>query len=306
MTEFDYTVLPVSVLKKQSAVVFDTLKAGKTVYVANHGRVVAAFRPASFVPEAFAASATSPYVETPKVNARVLGRGSVSQAIADASIGLVSIVEKDGRVYGILTPATTPEPTQTPDMDAIGEKAELMRRWREDNPEATIDEVMAHSQSLNAASVTEDEQQSEWKATAAAASTWLDNDAAIKELQHWIDDGSRIEDAVKQIMVDFAKHQAGTSIRTVVAKSLLRSAIKETAATSSRCVLRSREAIVSGERDQADGHVVGARKKYFEALTGDQQAEVGALFALANLARKEGNHNEAAVWYTMAFQATRD
>jgi hypothetical protein len=305
-TELDYTVLPVSALKKQNGVVFDTLKAGKTVYVANRGRVVAAFRPASFVPEAFAASATSPYVDTPTVNARVLGHGSVSQAIADASVGLVSIVEKDSRIYGILTPATTPEPPQTPDMDALGEKAEIMRQWREDHPNATIDEVMEHSRSLDEAAVAENEPGREWPLTGAAAFTQLDDAAAIDELQHWKDNGSHIEDTVKKIIVEFTTRPRGGAIRGVrvsTSRSSARVGAKKIAAATPRFRLRSREAILSGEMDQAAGRVVRARKKYLEALTSDQQAEVGAAFALANLARAAGNRNEAAVWYTMAFQA---
>jgi len=305
-TELDYTVLPVSALKKQHAVVFDTLKAGKTVYVANHGRVVAAFRPASFVPEAIAASATSPYVEPPTVNARVLHRGNVSQAIADASVGLVSIVEKDRSVYGILTPATTPEPTQIPDMATIGKKAEIMRKWREDNPKATIEEVMAHSQSLDAASVAEDELQSEWKTTAAAAITKLDNEAAIKELQHWKDSGSRVEDAVTRVIVEFAKGKKATPIRIVAGRSRARGAAEKVASTPSPYRVRSREAILHGEKDQAAGYVLRAREKFFDVLIGNEQAKVGAAFALGNLARIAGNRNEAAVWYTMALQVTKD
>ena len=48
-TEQDYIVLPVSALKDQVTAVFDALKADKTVYVSNHGRIAAAFRPHAFV-----------------------------------------------------------------------------------------------------------------------------------------------------------------------------------------------------------------------------------------------------------------
>jgi hypothetical protein len=307
-TELDYTVLPVSALKKQNGVVFDTLKAGKTVYVANRGRVVAAFRPARFVPEAFAASATSPYVHPPIVNARVLGHGSVSQAIADASVGLVSIVEKDSLIYGILTPATTPEPAQTPDMDALGEKAEIMRQWREDHPNATIDEVMEHSRSLDEVAMAEKEPEREWPLIEAAAFTKLDDAAAIDELQHWKDNGSHLEDTVKKIITAFTRRPRGGAIRSGVRVPTgwpsARIGAKEISVATPRFRLRARETILSGEMDQAAGRIVGARTKYLDVLTSDdQQAEVGAAFALGNLARAAGNRNEAAVWYSMAFQA---
>jgi antitoxin (DNA-binding transcriptional repressor) of toxin-antitoxin stability system len=48
--EQGYTVLPVSALKTQAKVVFEALKKGQTVFVANRGRVVAAFRPYTSVP----------------------------------------------------------------------------------------------------------------------------------------------------------------------------------------------------------------------------------------------------------------
>jgi hypothetical protein len=303
-TELDYTVLPVSALKKQHAVVFDTLKEGKTVYVANRGRVVAAFRPASFVPDAVAALHTSPYLDPPTVTARLLGHGSVSRAVTDASDGLVSIVEKDGRIYGILTPATTPEPSQTPDIDAIGEKAEKMRQFREENPNATLDEVMEHSRSLEVPAAAENEQRLDWPLTGAVSIRKLDDAAAIGELQLWKDNGSRVEGIVKKLFVEFIKPRRPTGpIRggRVASGSSSRASGKGIVAVASGVRVRpGRATILGGEMDEAAGHVVQARRKYVEALTSDQDAEVGAAFALANLARAKGNRNEAAVWYTMS------
>jgi hypothetical protein len=306
-TELDYTVLPVSALKKQNAVVFDTLKEGKTVYVANRGRVVAAFRPASFVPAAIAALHTSPYLNPPTVTARILGHGSVSRAVADASQGLVSIVEKDRRIYGILTPATTPEPSQTPDIDAIGEKAEKMRQFREEYPHATIDEVMEHSRSLDLFAAAGSDHGHDWPLTGAAAITQLDDAAAISELKLWKDNGSPIEDIVKRLFVEFTKRPGGGMIRgdqSPVSGLSAHVGAKKIAVITPRFRMRAgRATIVGGEIEEAAGRVVPARRKYVEALTSDQDAEVGAAFALANLARAEGNLNEAAVWYTMSFLA---
>ena len=55
---------------------------------------------------------------------------------------------KNGRIYGVLTPATAPRPVTIPDRDRAGANAEAVRRFHEQNPDASLDELVVYTASL--------------------------------------------------------------------------------------------------------------------------------------------------------------
>lgn len=325
-----YTVLPVSALKEQAKVVFEALKKGQIVYVANRGRVIAAFRPYTFVPDAVAALYTSPYLDLPTVTARDLGRGiRLSKVVTEAAEGLPSIVEKDRRIYGILTPATAPEPSEIPDPESVGAKAEAVRKYREANPDATIDQIMDYSNSLDE-SHEDVGAWREWPLSDQVAVTRLEDDATINdELELWRDQGSDVEDVVHKVFASLDEAipagagRSGFLLRLLdgshrVSALLRKSAVPDLAVGSRSVSVKSavpdlvvgsrpvnfalagRETVLGGEKLEADGKAVQARTSYVIALTADQHPNVGAMWRLGNLARSVGHSAEAARWFRLS------
>lgn len=334
--EQGYTVLPVSALKEQSKVVLEALMKGQIVYVANRGRVVAAFRPHTFVPDAVAALYTSPHLDLPTFTARDLGRGiRLSKVITEAAGGLPSIVEKDRRIYGILTPATTPEPSEIPDPESVGAKAEAVRKYREANPDATIDQIMEYSDGL-------DESNEgggvwgEWPLSDQVAGTRLEDDAAINdELRLWRDQGSDVEDVVHEVFASLdeaipaASDRGGIVLRAPTERDLIDGSHRISALRDSEVVrdlvvgsrrvsvkspmrdlvgrshriyfaLADRETVAGGEKFEADGKTVQARTSYVIALASDEHPNVGVMWRLGNLARSVGHSAEAARWFRLS------
>lgn len=300
--ELGYTVLPVSALKAQAKVVFEALKKGQTVFVANRGRVVAAFRPYTSVPDAVAALHASPYLDLPTVTARHLERApGASRVVTEAAKGLPSIVENDRRIYGILTSATTPEPSQIPDPDAVGARAEAVRKYREDNPDATIDQIMEYSNSL------EDSPQdvgswTEWPLSDQLVLAPLEDDAAIHgDLELWRDQGSSVEDVVQEVFTSLdaaipaAAKGNGIARHVPTLPELVVGSLRANAAMAGRRII-----VLSGERLEADGETVQARTRYVTALTAGQHPNVGAMWRLGNLARSSEHYAEAARWFRLS------
>ena len=232
-----------------------------------------------------------------RVTARTLGRGSISRYVTNASDGLVSIVEKEGKIFGILTPAITSELSSAPDIRSIGEKAEKMREFQLDNPNASIEEIVEYSASLDSPPV------------AAAGSgverlpleVWLeslDHDLAINELKRWSDDKSQVEGIVEKLFGDFLRdHQV--SVDAWGADELKTLGIDNEDLAD---LLRGRPRaswvrVAAGEREFVAGNLVEARKLYVAALPA---APVAATVALASLALKKKNRHEAALWYAIA------
>jgi hypothetical protein len=292
-----YTVLPVSVLKNRATVVFDALKDGKTVYVSNRGRVVAAFRPYAFVPAGVAALHASPYLNVSRVTARDMLRSVPSAAITDAAHGLPSIVEKNGRVYGILTRATVPSPPSTPDAQTIGEKAELMRQYQTKNPHAPLDAVMNYYGELDGAHA-ESATERDWPLVDLPAHG--DADAVSDELDRWRDEGSQIEDAVQFVMtrLDEAIPAVVDGADIHVRLSAVPDAIAATLDFGSQ---PERAAVIGGEQFEATGEAIHARANYLSALIAGDHPNVGVMYRLGNLARLAGNMNEAAHWFKLSF-----
>ena len=302
-TESGYTVMPLSALKKLHKELFEALRADKTVYVSKHGRIVAAFRPYGYVPESVAAVYASPNLELPTITARDIQRTSLSKPVAEAEAGLPAVIEKDSRIYGMLTPAGTPPPAAVPDRDTVGAKASAMQDFQQHNPDASIEEVMAFADSIDAD-----------PAEQTAATTWpitadfVTSDGVAYDIKGWRDKGSDVEDEVEGILAALeqgiktaARRTNGVSLPSVpkLRKPKARSVTGNAAAASSRSVVRTAEQL------EAAGEPVDARARYVEALTADPLPNVGVMWRLGNLARSTGHFSEAARWfqYSLAYDA---
>jgi hypothetical protein len=296
-----YTVLPVSALKEQATVVFDALKKGKTVYVSKHGRIGAAFRPYTFVPAGVAALHASPYLNLSTLTARDMGRGVPSMAVTEAAQGLPSIVEKESRIYGLLTPAGAPKPRTIPDHEVIGAKAEAVNNYQNEHPEATIGQIMAFSNSLDAP-YEDVASQRDWPLRGQVAAVQLDSDdtAVHHDIQQWRDEGSEIEDVVEKVFASLDEAipavaaGRGISVQFPTVPDLVIDALNISASPATR------ETVLGGEQFEAAGHTVLARTSYLVALTADEHPSVGVMWRLGNLARSAGHPAEAARWFRLS------
>lgn len=300
-TEPGYTVLPVSALKEQATVVFDALKDGKTVYVSKHGRIGAAFRPYRFVPAGVAALRSSPFLNLHTLTARAMGRGVPSTAITAAAHGIPSLVEKESHIYGILTPAVTPRLATVPDPEVIGAKAEAVNNYQKENPEATIEQIVAFSNSLDH----DDEDAAvkrDWPLRGPAVVDQFDSDntAVYDDIQHWRDEGSEIEDIVEQVLASLAEAipaaaaGTGVSVQFPAVPEMVIDALNIDASRATR------ETVLGGEQFEAAGDPVLARTSYLVALIADEHPSVGVMWRLGNLARSAGRPAEAARWFRLS------
>gem|GEM_PF-6523057 len=295
-----HTVLPVSALKRDASMVFDSLKDGKTVYVSNRGRVVAAFRPYGFIPSGVLALHTSPYVNVATLSARDMQRGVPSSAVAEAAEGLPSIVEKSGRVFGILTPATAPS-SSVPDIAAIGAKSEAVRAFQAEHPDATIDTVMDFYRQFDG----HDEYAPpahDWSLSGLFATTTADDggDAITDDLERWRHQGSEVEGVVESIFASLDR--AIPAIVDGSGVSVQLPAVPDAVAAVLRVASQpGRDTVVGGEQLEANGETVQARAHYVTALTATVLPDVGVMYRLGNLARSTGHAAEAARWFRLSF-----
>lgn len=295
-TEQDYIVLPVSALKDQVTTVFDALKADKVVYVSNRGRIAAAFRPYTFVPEGVAALHVNPNLNLPfTVSARDMGRGVPSKQVSEAAAGLPSIVEKDRNIYGMLTPASAPRPRTIPDPNEVGAKAEAILAYQQRNPSSPIEDVLAfadegavpHKEALGAPS---------WPlGDPESGIAQLESDDAVdNDLDDWRKQGSDVEDIVKNVFAHLLGTVAAIAHGTPTP-------VPNLGIDSARLVAPSaRIKVLSGERQEAAGDTVVARTDYVTALVTEGHPNVGVMWRLGNLARTEGHTAEAARWFRLS------
>lgn len=299
-----YTVLPVSALQDQASTVFEALDDGRTVYVSNRGKVVAAFRPYVSVPAAVAALYTSPNLDQPAVTSRDLRRGVKSSVVAEAAAGLPSLLFKDGRIHGVLTAASTPEPTEIPNPDAVGAKAEVMRQYREEHPDATIDEVLAYSDSLDTEIADAVVPDWEFESDTLLERLLGDTAAVRDDLEAWRDQGSDVEDVAEWLLLDAAK---AIPSYTDPAKLLDAVRVPPAVLASYGTALepQGRVGLIGGEQFEAAGDVVLARRRYVAELTDGTVPNVGAMWLLGSLARHQGRPAEARHWYVLSFVVDR-
>lgn len=297
MTEdAEYTVLPVSAIKPQTNLIFESLEAGKTVFIAKHSRIVAAFRPVSAIPDGVMALHGSPYLNVSRVTATHLQKTAPSEEISRAVNGIPSLVEKKGRVFGILTAATAPQPTSPPDLEAISAKSERVRQFQIEHPDASIDEVMAFYDELDDADNDSPTPQ-DWR-----LSTVGDVDDLRGDMKRWRDKGSTFEDFTRTVLVILGAAVPAPRAVTVIPPlaEQLRGVISAFVAGGPI----GRAAVVEGEQLEARKDKVGARAQYLRALGATMltdSPDVGAMARLGNLAFGVGNTCESAYWYKLAF-----
>jgi hypothetical protein len=302
-TEPGYTVLPVSALKRHLTTIFDALKADKTVYIAKRGKIVAAFQPYSAVPESVAALHGSPNLELPTITARDIGRNSLSEAVSEAEMGLPRMVERQGHIYGMLTAAHAPAPETIPDPDTVGAKAEAILGFQKKNPEASIDDVMAFSDSLDEPR-DDAATQRPWPLAAESES----NDAVEAELAKWRARDSQVEYIVETVFTIFDKALPYVAVDALphLAPPVLQNFVDQAHDLSE--IVRhtsnpaTRSSITHGERLEAAGEWVDARATYVRTLmtTTTTLPNTGVMWRLGNLARRVGYRAEAARWFRLA------
>lgn len=288
-----YTVLPVSAVKTQATPIQEALLAGKTVYISNRGRVVAAFRPYSSIPDGVAALHASPFLNVSRITATDLQKSVPSTEITLAAGGLPSLVEKNGRILGILTSATAPSPTSPPDIHAVGAKSERVRAYQTEHPDASIDEVMDFYRELEP----EDDPADvfDWR----LQDVLVDDETVADDLEGWREDGSQIEDDVLTVLNNLEAAIVVLDGRGVVEVPM------PPAVTNFPEVHRIGEslnrAVKDGEQLEANGETVLARARYFDALVATSMPNVGVMYRMGNIARLAGRNREAAHWFKLTF-----
>lgn len=313
-TDQGYTVLPLSALKNHVIDLFEALKAGTTVYISKHGEIVAAFRPHMYVPEGVAAVYTSPHLDPPAITAREIGRESLSQVIAEAAAGFPAVAMKENRIYGMLTPATAPQPDTVPDPAEVGAKAEALRVYQENNPDAPVDDIMAFSKSLDRG------QQDQLPPRTWPLAAEFDDPVAVHDdIKAWRKQGSAIEDVVEELIevlgqgiaaVGEKDRLAATSgpadLAHVARSRVARTGILDELASSLGGFMPSstRLFITHAEQLEAAGDPVDARTGYVHALAAELAVapipDVGVMWRLGNLARHTDRPAEAKLWFRLS------
>lgn len=291
-----YTVLPVSVVKTQATPILKALLEGKTVYISNRGRVVAAFRPYSSVPDGVAALHASPFLNVSRITATDLQKSVPSTEITLAAGGLPSLVEKNGRVLGILTSATAPRPTSPPDIHAVGAKSERVRAYQIEHSDASIDEVMDFYRELEPEDDPEDV--FDWRLQDVLVDDEIDSDAVADDLEGWREDGSQIEDDVLTVLNKLeaaivARRGRGVEVPMPLAVTNFPQV--------HRLGGRLNRTVKDGEQLEANGETVLARAHYFGALVATSIPNIGVMYRMGNIARLTGRNREAAHWFRLTF-----
>jgi len=299
-----HLVLPVSSLKNESRRVFDALTAGKTVYVSKHGKIRAAFRPYEAIPEGVAAAYASPgapSLHMPEVTARDLGQSVPSKAVSDAAEGLPSLITKDRRLYGMLTAASAPRIDTAPDREQAAARAEAVRVYLEQNPDATTDDVME----FTASQWPDSGQGPDAHPLREAMPEWdtpsgTDDDDI--DLDPWRALQSPVEDAIERILLNVrGGHMHGTPLMKAIADQVRAVGLPEEVKTVLERTHASEVATLrEGERSEAADEVVQARTSYFAALCADERPSAAAMWRLADLSRNHGHPHEASAWYQLA------
>ncbi|GAB88158.1 hypothetical protein [Gordonia rhizosphera] len=332
-------VLPVSALKAQATAIFGALEVGRVIYVSKYGQIVAAFRPYALVPGDVAALRSSPNLDLATLSASNFSREGLSRQIAAAEAGLPCIVEKDGHVYGMLTPARAPRPEVVPTPVAVSAVAEAILEYHQRNPQASIDDAMKFADSLGAGD--EDGNGASQPATQAIAES--DHDSSVM-----VNGGTAVLDVNRE---NVATDAAGTDEVGASAQAWPRVAASfeangsvdselddwRTKGSDVEDTVRDAfkilgEAVAAGRAVDVHGDVSGrlmelgihkdpkqrltvlmgeqlestdpveARAKYVQALLTDvPRLDVGVMWRLGNLARHADNPAEAARWFRLAF-----
>lgn len=295
-----HVVLPVSALKTNTTTVFDALAAGRTVYVSKRGEVVAAFRPFEAVPEAIAAVYASPTaLSAIELTARQLGREVPSTEVTEAALGLPSLVTRNGRIYGVLTKATAPQPAAVPDPEIAGARAEAVRTFQEEHPDASLDEVVEFTmKAMTDPSVGPGFETETSPAVPAHVFVPSSRDVA-KDLAGWRKRGSPVEGLVEALLTRIAALlQPGATDPVQTATATVAPAEFRTLYNTTRG--NPTAMVRHGERIETTGDVVGARTTYVAAVFAPPSPSVGAMWRLADLSRRAGNTAEASAWYRLA------
>jgi antitoxin (DNA-binding transcriptional repressor) of toxin-antitoxin stability system len=293
-----HVVLPVSALKANATTVFDTLAAGRTVYVSKRGEVVAAFQPFEAVPEGIAAAYASP-LPAIELTARQLGREVPSAEITEAAEGLPSLVTKNGRIYVVLTPAVAPRPVTVPDRDVAGARAEAVRGFQEEHPNASLDDVVEFTTNWRAQLGVGAPLWAETPRTAPDLALVHSDRDVSKELDSWRKRGSPVEGLVEALLNRVAALLQPGPDRLVAATAVVAPAVFNLLYSATRG--NPTAMVRRGERSETTGDIVEARTNYVAAVFAPESPSVGAMWRLGDLARRQGNPAEAFAWYRLAF-----
>lgn len=311
-----HTVLPLSAVKSHVTTLFESLKDGNTVYVSKRGRIVAAFWPLAFVPETVRSAYSSPDADLPTLTATEIGRNGPSDAIAKAERGLPTVVGRDGRIYGILTRATAPKPATVPDPAIVGAKSDALLDFHRNNPDATIDAIMAFSDDLDA-----DQQHAGGTFELDLVPANIISDAAVAaDIGKWISEGSEVEDVVKtafrllKATITIATTRDGVKKTTMDLTTLKRVVLADPAPTpvaqgylcitprarvlsAEKLVAEGKKAAARGQEQEAARNLTAARAVLVDALTDRPLPDPGVMWHLGSLALEVGHTAEAAQWF---------
>ncbi|WP_396908173.1 hypothetical protein [Mycolicibacterium sp.] len=309
-----HTVLPLSAVKSHVTTLFDSLKDDSTVYVSKHGRIVAAFWPLAFVPETVRSAYSSPHADLPTLTATEIGRNGPSDAISKAERGLPTVVGRDGRIYGILTRATAPQPATVPDPAIVGAKSDALLDFQRNNPDATIEDIMAFSDDLDA------DQQHAGRFELDLVPANIVSDAAVAaDIGKWISGGSEVEDVVQmafrllKVTITMATTHDGVKETTMDLTTLKRAELepgptlivkgdyyitpRARVLSGEKLVAEAKKAAARGQEREAARNLTAARAVFIDALTDRPLPDPGVMWHLGSLALEVGHTAEAAQWF---------
>ena len=311
-------VVPLSAVRAPS--LFAALEEGRTVYVSRHGSVVSAFRPYDVVPDSLAALVSTPGPRrAPHVTPKLISEFGVSGVVGDAEAGLPALVTKNGHLYGMLVRAEESEAPSlaTHDRNAVAARSQAVLAFRQDNPEATDDDVADFAASWSTGKPNRSKGGGGGFGSIGFdpivplyAPATPDHPEPLDDewTQRWLDRGSvlEVEDEIEHLRTTVTPSPRHTLLVTHVAEVLaaslggspnIQGMFEDNTLAG---VLRWKRLAdwVDAEMDPANSAVTA--RWLWGAVAGLPQYRGAALWELGDLCRRLDDFDEAAVWYSHA------
>jgi hypothetical protein len=293
MQQLEHVVVPITQLKHDPTAVFDALADERRVYVAKHGRVIAAIDPFSLIPTDVLAAFSAPTkfdALFSELTARQMGRAVPSTQVAEASEGLPSLVTKDGKVYGLLRGSSAPATTGD-EAARMAAMDQAVRDYLTEHPHVDRESMLAFVDNWH------------WD-----GSTSSDSLAESLELTHldipdtvfspaWEDVGSEAEPVAVRLVA--ALRSVVDRARTVIlgpvgpVPAVVTSAA-ESAQFDDWTLFR-----IALKAEIADD-LADARVGYITSLLVDETPNAASLWRLGEMSRAQGHVAEAACWFDLS------
>jgi antitoxin (DNA-binding transcriptional repressor) of toxin-antitoxin stability system len=234
MSSTYYGPVPISQVKRELGSIFDALADQRQVAISRHGRIVALIHPIAEVPdETLLAFMRDGDGSVPELTATHINQSSPGPAVRAAEGGRSFLVTKDGRVRGMMTGF---DGNRRSSVAESLDREQAQKAYIAHHPEATADDLVRFTQTLDEASASVDGTQALVGVGASPPRLPVVPDPATRSLLRAITDAARAstrrvvdvlgpgllagpaEDAA---IVDDIERKTASALRVAVAEALV-------------------------------------------------------------------------------------